>query len=167
MDGTAPDSRPTRVLFVCLGNICRSPLAEGVFLHLVREAGLADRFEVDSAGTGDWHVGQLPDTRSVAVARRHGVELPSRARQVTRDDLDVFDHVLAMDRENLRELQRLARPGARAEVRLLRAHDSVRDGDDVPDPYYGGPSGFDLVYDMVHRSCSALLAELTARRPSS
>jgi protein-tyrosine phosphatase len=158
---TAPDPPRTRVLFVCLGNICRSPLAEGVFLHLVRGAGLVDRFEVDSAGTGDWHVGEWPDPRSVEVARRHGVELPSRARQVTRDDLDTFDHVLAMDRENLRELQRLARPGARAETRLLRAHDPVRDGDDVPDPYYGGPSGFDLVYDMVHRSCAALLAELT------
>ena len=164
MDGATPETPRTRVLFVCLGNICRSPLAEGVFLHLVREAGLADRFEVDSAGTGDWHVGERPDARAAAVALRHGVELPSRARQVTRDDLDTFDHVLAMDRENLRELERMARPGARAEIRLLRAHDPVRDGDDVPDPYYGGPSGFDLVYDMVHRSCSALLDELTATR---
>jgi protein-tyrosine phosphatase len=164
MDGAAPATPRTRVLFVCLGNICRSPLAEGVFLHLVREAGLADRFEVDSAGTGDWHVGERPDARSAAVALRHGVELPSRARQVTRGDLDTFDHVLAMDRENLRELERMARPGARAEIRLLRAHDPVRDSDDVPDPYYGGPSGFDLVYDMVHRSCSALLDELTETR---
>ncbi len=83
---------------------------------------------------------------------------------MTRDDLDTFDHVLAMDRENLRELGRIARTGARAEIRLLRAHDPVRDGDDVPDPYYGGPSGFDLVYEMVHRSCSVLLAELTGTR---
>ena len=164
MDGISPDTPRTRVLFVCLGNICRSPLAEGVFLHLVREAGLTDRFEVDSAGTGDWHVGERPDARAAAVAGRHGVELPSRARQVTRGDLDAFHHVLAMDRENLRELERMARPGARAEIRLLRAHDPVRDGDDVPDPYYGGPSGFDLVYEMVHRSCSVLLAELTAAR---
>ena len=164
MDGSTPDTSRTRVLFVCLGNICRSPLAEGVFLHLVREAGLADRFEVDSAGTGDWHVGERPDARAAAAARRHGVELPSRARQVTRDDLDTFDHVLAMDRENLRELERMARPGARAEIRLLRSHDPVRDGDDVPDPYYGGPTGFDLVYEMVHRSCAVLLAELTATR---
>ena len=164
MDGAVPATPRTRVLFVCLGNICRSPLAEGVFLHLVREAGLADRFEVDSAGTGDWHVGERPDARATAVALRHGVLLPSRARQVTREDLDTFDHVLAMDRDNLRDLVRMARPGARAEIRLLRAHDPVRDGDDVPDPYYGGSSGFELVYDMVHRSCSALLDELRTRR---
>ncbi|MEQ1856451.1 MAG: low molecular weight protein-tyrosine-phosphatase [Longimicrobiales bacterium] len=162
-----PHSPRTRVLFVCLGNICRSPLAEGIFLHLVREAGLAHRFEVASAGTGDWHVGERPDPRSTAVARRHGVELPSRARQVTPDDLESFDHVLAMDRENLGDLLRLAPRGATANVRLLRAHDPVRGGagdDDVPDPYYGGPSGFDLVYEMVHRSCAALLAELTSQK---
>ncbi len=161
---TRPDAPRTRVLFVCLGNICRSPLAEGVFLHLVREAGLTDRFEVESAGTGDWHVGERPDPRSVAVARQHGVDLPSRARQVTPDDLEAFDHVLAMDRDNLSDLQRLARPGARAVVGLLRAHDPARvtDGDDdVPDPYYGGPSGFDVVFEMVHRSCTVLLADLT------
>jgi protein-tyrosine phosphatase len=167
MTPASPDARPTRVLFVCLGNICRSPLAEGVFLHLVREAGLEYRFQVDSAGTGDWHVGERPDRRAVAVARRHGVELPSRARQVTPTDLDAFDHVLAMDRDNLRDLRRLARTGARADIRLLRTHDPARadsaDGDDVPDPYYGGPSGFDLVYEMVHRSCAALLAELTTK----
>jgi protein-tyrosine phosphatase len=165
MTATDRDAPRTRVLFVCLGNICRSPLAEGVFLHLVREAGLAHRFDVDSAGTGDWHVGERPDARAAAVAGKHGVELPSRARQVTRDDLDAFDHVLAMDRENLRDLLRLARADVRADIRLLRAHDPVRDrhdGDDVPDPYYGGPSGFDLVYEMVHRSCTALLDELTA-----
>jgi protein-tyrosine phosphatase len=159
----------TRVLFVCLGNICRSPLAEGVFLHLVREAGLEGRFEVESAGTGDWHVGERPDSRAQAVARRHGVELPSCARQVTAEDLETFDHVLAMDRENLRDLRRLARRGATADLRLLRAHDPLATSDDdgdVPDPYYGGPSGFDLVYDMVHRSCRSLLAELTAKGTS-
>ena len=164
MTPAAPHAKPTRVLVGCRGNICRSPLAEGVFLHLVRQAGLDHRFEVDSAGTGDWHVGERPDRRATAVALRHGVELPSRARQVTPADLDAFDHVLAMDRDNLRDLRRLARAGARADIRLLRAHDPARsadaDGDDVPDPYYGGPSGFDLVYEMVHRSCTALLAEL-------
>lgn len=160
MDARNSAPERTRVLFVCLGNICRSPLAEGVFLHLVREAGLTHRFEVDSAGTGDWHVGERPDARAVAVAKKHGVELPSRARQVTPADLDAFDHVLAMDRENLRDLERMARRGAAADIRLLRRHDPVRDGDDVPDPYYGGPSGFDLVYEMVHRSCAALLDEL-------
>jgi protein-tyrosine phosphatase len=165
MNAIEPPKPPTRVLFVCLGNICRSPLAEGVFLHLVKEAGLADRFEVDS--TGEWHIGEQPDSRSIAVARRHGVELPSRARQVEPEDLHTFDHVIAMDRENLRDLKRLASAGAKADVRLLRMHDPARtssDDDDVPDPYYGGPSGFDHVYDMVHRSCVALLAELTTER---
>src|SRR5262245_42334662 len=106
MDHTRSDTRPgaerIRVLFVCLGNICRSPLAEGVFLHLAQAAGVADRFEVDSAGTGDWHAGERPDSRATAVARKHGVELPSIARQVTRADFDRFDHIVAMDRENLR-----------------------------------------------------------------
>ena len=178
MDHTRSDTRsrdqPIRVLFVCLGNICRSPLAEGVFLHLAREAGVADRFEVDSAGTGDWHVGERPDSRAQAVARGHGVELPSLARQVTRADFDRFDYIVAMDRENMWELERIAKEtsgaGPRAEIRLLREDDPDRtEGDDrhdVPDPYYGGPSGFDAVYAMVHRSAKALLERLIAESPS-
>ena len=168
-----PAAEPIRVLFVCLGNICRSPLAEGVFLHLAREAGVADRFEVDSAGTGHWHVGERPDSRAQAVARRHGVELPSLARQVTRADFDRFDYIVAMDRENLWDLERMAKetPGAepRAKIRLLREDDPDRtagdDRHDVPDPYYGGPSGFDAVYTMVHRSAKALLERLLAENP--
>lgn len=153
---------PTRILFVCLGNICRSPLAEGVFRHLAGEAGVLDRFVIDSAGTGDWHVGEPPDARAAAVARRHGIELTGRARQVTPEDLRRFDHVLAMDRENLDELVRMAeRSGATARIRLLREHDPSAEGaEDVPDPYYGGPSGFEEVYRIVSRSCRALLAEL-------
>jgi protein-tyrosine phosphatase len=157
------DSSATRtsVLFVCLGNICRSPLAEGVFRHLVDEAGLSDRFEIDSAGTGDWHVGERPDARATVVAGRHGVRLDSRARQVSSDDLERFDYVVAMDRENLRALQRMgASLGASAEIRLLRAYDAEADGDEVPDPYYGGASGFELVYDMVNRACAALLLHI-------
>src|SRR5688500_1630475 len=126
MNANEPPNPRTRVLFVCLGNICRSPLAEGVFLHLVKEAGLTDRFEVASAGTGEWHIGERPDSRSIAVARRHGVELPSRARQVESKDLHTFDHVIAMDRENLRDLKRLAGAGAKADIRLLRVHDPAR-----------------------------------------
>jgi protein-tyrosine phosphatase len=154
----------TRILFVCLGNICRSPLAEGVFRHLAREAGVLDRFEIDSAGTGDWHVGEPPDSRAAAVARKHGIELSGRARQVTREDLRNFDHVLAMDRDNLEELRRMAeRAGATAKIRLLREHDPEAEGaSDVPDPYYGGPSGFEEVYRIVSRSCRELLAELCA-----
>ena len=154
-------SAPTRVLFVCLGNICRSPMAEGVFLHLVSEAGLSDRFEIDSAGTGSWHVGERPDARAAMVAHEHGIDLPSRARQVRPEDLGRFDYVIAMDRDNLRTLERMAASSAvDADIRLLRDFDPARDGDDVPDPYYGGASGFENVYQIVKRSCEALLARL-------
>lgn len=164
-----PDPAPTQsVLFVCLGNICRSPLAEGIMAHLAGEAGLGDRLRVDSAGTGGWHVGEPADPRSVEVAERHGISLPSRARQVTPEDLAAFDLVVAMDGSNLESLESLGAQipeGAdAAELRRLREFDPQADGDlDVPDPYYGGPDGFDRVYDMVHRSCRTLLDELGAR----
>ncbi len=154
--------RATGVLFVCLGNICRSPLAEGVFRHLVRERGLEDRFVIDSAGTGAWHVGEPPDARSREVARRNGMSLDDqRARQVTADDFDAFDLIVAMDRENLHTLKRL-HPGGdmRAELRLLRDVDPEPGDGQVPDPYFGGPDGFDEVYEMVRRSAEALLDEL-------
>ncbi len=163
MVAEASGSSRTRVLFVCLGNICRSPLAEGVFEHLVREAGLAEEFDIDSAGTGSWHVGEPPDTRASMVAREHGIELQSRARQVTAEDLSDFDYVVAMDRENLRSLERMAETtDATAEITLLRAYDPDPDGDEVPDPYYGGVSGFENVYDIVTRSCEGLLTRLRA-----
>ena len=163
MDPTSPAARRTSVLFVCLGNICRSPLAEGVFRHLVEEAGLADRFEIDSAGTGGWHVGERPDARAQMVASQHGVALECRARQVTAEDLLHFDYVVAMDRENLRALERMAASvGSDAEVRLLRDYDPGADADEVPDPYYGGASGFETVYEMVQRACQALLERLRA-----
>jgi protein-tyrosine phosphatase len=153
---------PYRILFVCLGNICRSPLAEGVFLHLVREGPGEGAFEVDSAGTGSWHVGEPADRRARAVARKHGVDLQCRARQVREEDFREFDLIVAMDRENLARLEALRdRAGAPAEIRLLREFDPEGDGDlEVPDPYYGGPEGFDRVYEMVHRSCAALLESL-------
>lgn len=153
----------TRVLFVCLGNICRSPLAEGVFKSLVEEAGVAGDFEIDSAGTGSWHVGERPDARAAMIAREHGVELDSRARQVTEQDLHDFDYVIAMDRDNLRTLERMAASsGGDAEIQLLRAHDPDRESEEVPDPYYGGVSGFETVYQIVRRSCEGLLAHLRA-----
>ncbi len=162
MDANAPGSSRTSVLFVCLGNICRSPLAEGVFRHLVEEADLSARFEIDSAGTGAWHVGERPDARAAMVASQHGVELGSRARQVTEEDLHRFDYVIAMDRDNLHSLERMARAaGSDAEIRLLRAYDPEADGDEVPDPYYGGTSGFENVYEMLNRSCQALLVRLS------
>lgn len=155
---------PTSVLFVCLGNICRSPLAEGVFRHLVVERGLAHAFRIESAGTGGWHVGEAPDGRASVVAANHGIVLESRAQQVTAGDLQDFDIVLAMDRENLRSLQRLDEAqGGGASIHLLREFDPrTEDGDEVPDPYYGGPSGFENVYQMVRRSCEGLLRHLQA-----
>ena len=163
MDETNTDSPRTTVLFVCLGNICRSPLAEGIFLHLVEQAGLSERFEIDSAGTGAWHVGELPDARATIVASQHGVELTSRARQITDDDLSHFDWVIAMDRENLRNVERMAlSAGSDAEIHLLRTFDRTGEGDEVPDPYYGGVSGFENIYEMVHRSCLVLLDRLRA-----
>lgn len=152
------------MLFVCLGNICRSPLAEGVFVQLLEEEGLDDRVEVDSAGTGAYHVGESPDPRSVEVARRNGVALRGQARQAVADDLEQFDYVVAMDRSNLRNLRSLVPGGgATARLHLLREFDPKADGEadrDVPDPYYGGADGFDKVYEMVDRSCRALLEKI-------
>ncbi|MDA0327411.1 MAG: low molecular weight phosphotyrosine protein phosphatase [Gemmatimonadetes bacterium] len=158
MDSNDNDASSTSVLFVCLGNICRSPLAEGVFQNLVHEAGLSDRFVIESAGTGAWHVGEPPDVRAVIVASEHGIELTSLARQVVDDDLRRFDYVIAMDRENLRNLERMASAtGSEAEIRLLREFDAEAEGGEVPDPYYGGASGFETVYEMVVRACQGLL----------
>src|ERR1017187_4324744 len=133
----ARDDGPMRLLFVCLGNICRSPTAEGVMRALVEEAGMQQSIELDSAGTGAWHVGNPPDARAVAAAHGRGIALEGFARQVREDDFDDFDLVLAMDRSNLRELQELAGGGERrAKVRLLREFDPAGGGDqelDVPD----------------------------------
>ncbi|MCA9649102.1 MAG: low molecular weight phosphotyrosine protein phosphatase [Myxococcales bacterium] len=155
----------TRVCFVCLGNICRSPTAEGVFRHLVEEAGLSGAFEIDSAGTAAYHAGESPDRRSAATARRRGVPLGGRARQFVREDFGRFDHVLAMDRANLEALRRLApSEKARAKVRLLRDHDPRAPAEaEVPDPYYGGPDGFDDVFDICMAACRGLLDELRGR----
>ena len=149
------------VLFICLGNICRSPLAEGVFRHLVAARGLDDRFHIDSAGTGGWHVGEPPDPRSVDVARAHGIELTSTGRQVSADDMSDFDVLVVMDQQNKRDVGHLQELyGDSARLVLLREFEPQAPSLDVPDPYYGGPDGFDRVYEMVHRSCEGLLAEL-------
>ena len=157
---------PTRLLFVCLGNICRSPTAEGVMRALVEEAGMQQSVELDSAGTGAWHVGNPPDPRAVAAARARGIALEGAARQVREDDFDDFDLVLAMDGSNLRELRELAGDAERrAELRLLREFDPAGGGDrdlDVPDPYYGAAGGFDEVLDLVQSACAGLLERIDA-----
>jgi protein-tyrosine phosphatase len=155
------------LLFVCLGNICRSPTAEGVMRALVAEAGLEGRVKVDSAGTGSWHVGHPPDERAVAAAARRGIELAGRARRVEPADFGRFDLVLAMDRDNLADLERLAgAEGSKGGLELLRRFDeaAVAAGQlEVPDPYYGGEEGFDLVLDVVTAGCRGLLLHVAER----
>ncbi len=162
MESSDNGPAPTSVLFVCLGNICRSPLAEGVFKHLLEAEGLSNRFIVDSAGTGGWHVGEPPDSRAAYVAESHGITLDSHARQVQSEDTNRFDILVAMDHENLRNLERMAsEEEGSAEIHLLREWDPEKsEGDEVPDPYYGGPTGFENVYRMIHRSCEGLLEHL-------
>ena len=153
------------MLFVCLGNICRSPLAEGVFRQLLKERGVADVFEVDSAGTSGYHDGDPPDPRTMAVARRRGVALTSISRRVTADDLIRFDHIIVMDDENLAAVEALARrAGVTARIRLLREFDPAADSPGVPDPYYEGPDGFERVHDIVERACAGLLEHLLSER---
>lgn len=150
----------TAVLFVCLGNICRSPLAEAAFRDVVERAGLDWR--IDSAGTGDWHVGKAPDRRAQAVARRHGIDISAyRARQVRPEDFLHFTHVLALDRQNLRHLQDLQPAGSRAELSLLLDHVPGRQGQPVADPYYGDASDFDITWADVTAGAEALLRRLT------
>ena len=152
-------SEPKSVLFVCLGNICRSPSAEGVFAHYLAERGLSEVITVDSAGTGAWHIGELPDPRARQAAARRGYRLDSRARQVQPDDFVRFDLVVAMDRDNLKTLRAMDRGGS-ARVCLLSDFLPPGGSVDVPDPYYGGPQGFDLVLDMLEAACPELLAAL-------
>jgi protein-tyrosine phosphatase len=155
-----------KLLFVCLGNICRSPTAEGVMRKLVRERGLEEQVTIDSAGTGHWHVGSSPDERATAAAARRGIALEGAARQVRASDFDEYDLLLAADRENVAALRALAPDEeARAKVRLLREFDPASGGDlDVPDPYYGAAGGFDEVLDLVEAACAGLLDEVAARR---
>jgi protein-tyrosine phosphatase len=151
------------VLFVCTGNICRSPTAEGVFRHLARERGVLDLLRIDSAGTHDYHVGEAPDARSVEHAGRRGYDLaPLRARQVSGADFREFDRILAMDRGHLRQLKAMAPAGSPARVAMFLDHSGSWRGLDVPDPYYGGSRGFEEVLDMVEEASARLLEEILA-----
>ena len=157
-------ARPS-VCFVCLGNICRSPTAEGVFRHLLADAGLEEAVVVDSAGTSAFHVGERPDERSRTVAEWRGITVDGAARQFVAGDFTRFDWVVAMDRSNAANLQRLA-PDAAAEARihLLRSFDpDAGDALDVPDPYYGGSDGFQTVLAICERGCAGLLRAMRER----
>jgi protein-tyrosine phosphatase len=150
-----------QILFVCLGNICRSPTAEGVMRALVAEAGLQEQIELDSAGTGAWHVGESPDARATEAARARGIVLEGAARQVRVEDFERFDLILAMDGSNLHALRQMAPDHeAREKVRLLREFDPASAGLhdlDVPDPYYDSQRGFEIVLDQVQAACAGLL----------
>lgn len=150
-----------RILLVCMGNICRSPTAEGVLRQFIRQHGLGDKVEVDSAGTHGYHVGEAPDSRTQRAAAARGYDLSQlRARKVVRQDLDYFDLILAMDKSNLDNLMRMADPEQRKRIRLFMDYARNFDDKEVPDPYYGLGHGFDLVLDMVEDASLGLIDEI-------
>ena len=154
-----------RILFVCTGNICRSPSAEGVFRHLVAEAGLTDRIATGSVGLQGWHVGNPPDPRSIRAAARRGIDISDlRARKLVLEDFDRFDLLLAMDEGHHRDMLRRATAGQRDRVRMFMEAAAGHPAPPVPDPYYGGPDGFESVLDMIEDGARAWLRELTRGR---
>jgi protein-tyrosine phosphatase len=149
---------PYKLLFVCLGNICRSPSAENIMNHLIEQAGLSDSIICDSAGTGGYHIGAPPDRRMTAAAKRRGIELKGRARQFDQSDFEEFDLILAMDRENYRDILSLDLAGTyRDKVKLMCDFATHHSNREVPDPYYGGSEGFDRVIDLLLDACDGLL----------
>ncbi|MDX6555949.1 MAG: low molecular weight protein-tyrosine phosphatase [Miltoncostaeaceae bacterium] len=164
-----PGTPPIRLCFVCLGNICRSPTAAAVMAHKVRQAGLGDVIEVESAGTSGWHIGEPPDRRATAEARRRGIPMTNQGKRFTKADFARYDLVLAMDAQNADDLLAIAPDdAARAKVRLLRSFAPGIDpsGDmAVPDPYFGGDDGFTAVFDMIDAACAGLLEHLRTAAP--
>lgn len=162
MTDTDPPGAPTlSVLLVCMGNICRSPTAEGVLRHKLRQAGLQQAVHVDSAGTHGYHVGEPPDPRSQTHARRRGYDLADlRARAVEASDFERFDHILVMDWDNLELLQQRCPPEQAGKLRRLMEFAPQLGREVVPDPYYGGPAGFDVVLDLIETACDGLIADL-------
>lgn len=153
-----------KVLFVCMGNICRSPTADGVFANMVESEGLTDKIEIDSAGTHAYHIGNSPDPRSQECAEKRGIDLSHlRARRATEQDFQIFDYVLAMDKDNLDDLQQLCPGGMEHKLKLFLEYAPHLNISEVPDPYYGGVNGFDRVFDMVEESSAGLLAEIKQR----
>ena len=152
-----------RILFVCLGNICRSPAAEGIFNQKIKERDLENFFAVDSAGTGSWHVGSLPDRRMRATALSRGIELTSRARQIEENDLYEFDQILVMDKDNLEAVKSLAKDdmnSVNSKIKLILSYSKNSQLDEVPDPYYGGQNGFEKVLDLLNDAIDELIDSL-------
>jgi protein-tyrosine phosphatase len=159
MNSAAP--KPIRVLMVCLGNICRSPTAEAMLRKKAHAAGLDRRIEVDSAGTADYHVDSPPDRRAIAHGERRGLALAHlRGRQVSQDDFDRFDHILAMDRDNLADLLRIRPAGSHAQLALLMSYAPQAGSREVPDPYGGGDDGFETVLDLVEAAADGFIAAM-------
>lgn len=152
---------PISVLFVCTGNICRSPTAEGLFRSRVEKAGVSDKFIIDSAGTGGWHIGKAPDARSIATALKRGVDISGlRARQLQLDDYMNFQHLIALDESHLSHMQSGRPAKATARISLLMHHAEVRAWTDVPDPYYGGQEDFERAYDLIEAGVDGLFRTL-------
>lgn len=152
---------PYKLVFVCLGNICRSPTAEGLFIHKVNQKGLEDYFYIDSAGTAAYHVGEPANSKSQATANKHGIHLPSKARKFEYADFEEFDLILAMDSENLSNIRELDRKNRFTDkIKMMREFDPEPGNGEVPDPYYGGQEGFEKVFRVLNRSTEALLQEL-------
>ena len=152
-----------KVLFVCLGNICRSPTAEGVFKKLVREAGLGREIKVDSAGTGAWHVNQSPDPRSQEAALKRGIDLSAqRARKISTDDFNNFDYLVAMDRSNLGNLKKICPPNLASRISLFLEFAPELGHQEVPDPYQGGDEGFERVLDLIEVASQGLLSYIVS-----
>jgi len=156
-----------RVLFVCLGNICRSPTAEAATREALIAAGLDAHVEIDSAGIGAWHIGNPPDHRMRAAGRAAGLQIDGAARQVRDAELDTWDLIIAMDRRNVADLRAMAPPPVRDRIRLFRSYDPDADADEVPDPYYGAEDGFTDVVGLCRAAAAGLVAELAATLPDA
>ncbi len=155
---------PYKVLFICLGNICRSPTAEGVFRLMVQAGGLQNHIEVDSAGTGHWHIGNPPDPRAIEAAAQRGVAIDNlQARQISKQDMEYYDYIIGMDKDNIRSLQRIAKPSQRSKIHLFLAFAPEVGEREVPDPYYGNEDGFPHALALIEQASVGLLAHIESR----
>jgi low molecular weight protein-tyrosine phosphatase len=158
---------PKSILFVCLGNICRSPIAEGMFRHIAKQRGFADHFVIDSAGLGSWHIGNPPDDRAQAAMRHRGIDIGDRlARQITPCDFEKFELILAMDRANRNALLKLAPKEHQHKIKLFMDFAPNLSVHEIPDPFFGDVEGFDYICQLVDAACRGLLVTLTAAQPS-